>query len=268
MTTASIVTYKTNRNELTTVLKCTVDSCVDKIYIIDNSPTDNLKDYKDFSSKIEYIFGQGNVGYGAAHNIAIQKSIESGSNYHVVINPDIQFENGVIESLVSYMNQNSNIGQIMPKVIYPNGELQYLCKLLPTPLDLIVRRVIPIKKYVENNNYTFEMRKSGYDKMMDVPFLSGCFMFLRTEALITVGGFSDRYFMYCEDLDLCRKIGQKYKTIYYPNVTIIHAHKKESFKSRKMLIEHIKSAVKYFNHWGWVFDSQRKKINKYTKSQY
>jgi hypothetical protein len=51
------------------------------------------------------------------------------------------------------------------------------------------------------------------------------------------------------------------KTIYYPEVAITHIHAKESYKSVRMLFEHIKSAVKYFNKWGWFFDEERTEIN-------
>lgn len=268
MITASIVIYKTNKQELTTVLRCVIDSSIEKVYIVDNSPGDELRDFAEFSPKVEYIFGHGNVGYGAAHNIAIRRSIDSGAKYHVVINPDIKFEDGVIEELVSYMDNNADVGHVMPRVVYPDGELQYLCKLLPTPMDLIGRRFIPFEKYQRRSSYIFEMKASGYDKIMEVPFLSGCFMMLGVEALEKVGGFSDKYWMYCEDIDLCRRIGESYRTIYYPHCTIIHAHKKESFKNKKMLVEHIKSAVKYFNHWGWLIDNYRKQKNKVARTQY
>lgn len=269
MITASIVTYKTDRDELKSALRCVSESNVDKIYIIDNSPTDELQDITELSSKFEYVFGQGNVGYGSAHNIAMKKSIALGAKYHVVINPDVNFGIGTIEELTSYMDTHDNIGQVMPKVIYSDGEMQYLCKLLPSPMDLIGRRFIPIKSYIDKRNYRFEMRSSGYDTEMEVPFLSGCFMFLRVEVIAKIDGFDDNFFMYCEDIDFCRRVGMSgYKTMYYPKVTVVHAHKKESFKSRAMLKEHIKSAIRYFNKWGWFFDSYKYIINKRTESQF
>lgn len=268
MITASIVTYKTDRAELTTVLDCAVNSSIEKIYIIDNSPTDKLRYFVDYSPKIEYIHGQGNIGYGAAHNIAIQKTIGNKAKYHIVLNPDIQFEQGVIESLSTYMDENDDIGQVMPKVTYPNGDLQYLCKLLPTPIDLIGRKFIPIKAFVDRRNRKFEMRSSGYDKIMEVPFLSGCFMMLRVETLQQTGGFSNKYWMYCEDIDLCRRIHHVSRTIFFPYVTIVHAHKKESFKNKQLLRQHIKSAITYFNYWGWFFDSERNKINSRIRKQF
>lgn len=68
--------------------------------------------------------------------------------------------------------------------------------------------------------------------------------------------------MYFEDFDLIRRIQKVSKTIYYPEVTIVHNHAKESYKSKKMLKIHIQSAIKYFNKWGWVFDKERRLWNK------
>ncbi len=263
MTTASIVTYKTDRQELATVLRCLNDSCVERVFVVDNSPDDSLRDFGDFAPKVEYIWGQGNIGYGAAHNIAIRQAIENGARYHVVLNPDIYLITGTLDALEKYMEQKPDVGLVMPKVVYPHGEIQYLCKLLPSPMDLIGRRFIPFKRYVEKKNFRFEMRASGYEKEMEVPFLSGCFMFFRATALHDVQGFDDRFFMYCEDIDLCRRVSMRgYKTMYYPQVTIVHAHKKESFKSSAMLKAHVKSAIRYFNKWGWLWDLRRRKYNR------
>ena len=74
--------------------------------------------------------------------------------------------------------------------------------------------------------------------------------------------FDGRYFMYMEDYDLCRRIGEKFKVVYYPEAEIIHEHGKASYKSRKMMIIHSQSAIKYFNKWGWFFDKERHKKRK------
>ena len=267
--TASIVTYNTDEYELTTILNCCLNSVIDKIFIVDNSPSDVLKSFSLLSDKIEYIFGQGNIGYGSAHNIAISKSIDIGAVYHIILNPDILFDSRQLADMGCFMDNNQEVAHLMPKVIYPDGELQYLCKLLPSPMDLIGRRFIPSKVLLDRLNFHFEMRASGYNKLMLVPFLSGCFMFFRVEALKAVNGFDDNFFMYCEDIDLCRRIGMAgYKSVFNPEFTIIHAHKKESFKSKSMLRAHIRSAVYYFNKWGWIFDKYRDQLNKEMKQQY
>ncbi|MBN1114800.1 MAG: glycosyltransferase family 2 protein, partial [Oligoflexia bacterium] len=65
-----------------------------------------------------------------------------------------------------------------------------------------------------------------------------------------------------EDVDLSRRIHSRYKTLYYPDVKIIHEHRKGSYTSRGLMGCHVLSAIRYFNKWGWVFDAERKKINR------
>lgn len=260
---ASIVVYKNPAK----VLKRCVDSILcsgltAKFYIIDNSPTDELKEFVGGDARTEYIFNPSNSGFGAAHNIAIKNSIKNGVKYHLVLNPDIYFEKGVIKELYNFMENNLDVGLVMPKVLYPDGSVQYLCKLLPTPLDLIRRRFFPASQYLDRKNFLYELRFTGYDKIMDVPYLSGCFMFIRTDALSRVGLFDERFFMYLEDVDISRRIHKCYRTVYYPEVSVFHEYEKGSYKNSKLLIYHFWSAVRYFNKWGYFFDKERREINK------
>jgi len=87
-------------------------------------------------------------------------------------------------------------------------------------------------------------------------------MFLRTEVLKKIGLFDENIFMYLEDTDLNRRIHGKYKTIFYPKVEVVHEYAKESYENKKLLMFHIRSAIYYFNKWGWVFDKRRDEINK------
>lgn len=266
MLTASIVLYETPISQIKTLLKSIIDSkSVYKVYVIDNAPTDENKNiFKDseFHNIVEYIPHE-NTGYGSSHNIALHKAVELGSDYHVVLNPDIEFESDVLNKLASYMDNNKDVVYMLPKVIYPNGELQYLCKLLPTPADLILRRFIPNCGWKQKKDDLYSLKHSGYDRIMNPPCLSGCFMFMRVSTIKENNIFFDeRYFMYLEDFDLMRRLHRVGKTIYYPEVTIIHNHAKESYKSKKMLQIHIQSAIKYFNKFGWIFDKERKEMNK------
>jgi GT2 family glycosyltransferase len=265
--TATIVTYK----NLPQQLLCVVNSFLNTelsihLYIVDNSPTDELRSlFTD--ERISYIFMNSNRGFGAAHNV-IMRHIDKMGEYHIVLNPDVYFEQGTLESLYAYMNANQDIGNVMPHVIYPNGELQRLCKLLPTPKDWIIRLCIPIKKIRNSIDYNFEMRFADYSKEMCVPYLSGCFMFLRRSVIEEVGVFDEGIFMYGEDTDLNRRIYQKYRTMYYPEVTIVHCFEKGSHKNLRLMWIHIKAAVYYLNKWGWFFDNERKIINQKTKKLY
>jgi len=265
---ASIVLYQTDL----TPLKKVIDSyfaCKSEalqLFLVDNSPTDVLKSvvtmYPD--KEIYYIFNNENMGYGKAHNIAIKKSMEQGLSYHIVLNPDVVIQEGALEKLTLYMNEHPEVGNIMPKIIYPNGQLQYLCKLLPSPIDLIFRRFIPFKKWRDKINQKYELHSFRYNKKINIPNLSGCFMFLRTKALEKVGLFDENIFMYLEDIDLNRRIHRAYKTIFFPEAVVVHEYQKASYKNIKLLKVHIKSAIYYFNKYGWFFDKERKIINAQT----
>jgi len=264
--TCSIVLYKQKPTLIAQLTDAIVKSnIISTLYLIDNSPTKALQVLATHP-KIEYIFNDANLGYGAGHNIALKKALNQ-SRYHIVLNPDVIFEPGAFEKMYAYMEANPEVGHLMPKIRYPNGTLQYACKLLPTPMDLIFRRFLPAP-FTKNRTAYFEMHESGYDKIMEVPYLSGCCMFLRLEALQKVGLFDEHFFMYPEDIDLTRRIHKQYKTVFYPYAQITHVHERGSYKSAKLLLVHIVNMIKYFNKWGWLFDKERKQVNKKIRSQY
>ena len=261
--TVSIVIYKTPPQKLRRLLESLNHTSLNiNVSLIDNSPTNGLERFIK-NSAVHYIHNGENKGYGSANNIILKRTLNI-AKYHLVLNPDIYFNDSVIEKLYSYMEDHKDIGLIMPKVLYPDGTPQYLCKLIPRPYELIIRRFSPWGKLYEQINNRFELRFTGYDTVMDVPYLSGCFMFMRTEALREIGLFDERFFMYFEDTDLSRRMHKKYRTVYYPHVSIYHTYDKKSRNNLRLLWIHTGSAIKYFNKWGWLFDKERKDFNSKT----
>ncbi len=256
---ASVVLYNSPVSDIISIINSfAAVPCNRKLFIVDNSFTESNA-YKHYE-RVEYIHNRLNTGYGAGHNIAIQKSVKEGCHYHFVLNPDITFTHDAITEICSYMSKHEDVGLMMPKVLYENGDVQYICKLLPTPVDFFVKRFLP-GLYSRRQQDRFEMRISGYNQIMDVPFLSGCFMALRREAVEQCGMFDERYFMYAEDIDLTRRIHKKFRTIFYPYVSIIHGYEAASYKSLKMFVILFINIGRYFNKWGWIWDKDRKKIN-------
>ena len=275
MITASIVTYNNNLLDLEGILRSLLISPVQKLWIIDHSDTftrleGELQEYKRRDDEyikhegrgfqLEYI-KESNKGYGCGHNIALHKAMEEGSHYHLVVNPDVWFGAEVIPALWRLMEEDESIALVMPKVLFLNGSVQHLAKLLPTPLDLFSRFFMPAK-LISKRNDRFELRHSGYDKEMNVPFLSGCFMFLRISALRSEGVFDERFFMYMEDVDMTRRLHAKYKTLFFPSVSIYHRFSRLSYHKWQLSLAHMISVVKYFNKWGWIYDKGRRRFNK------
>ena len=264
MITASIVLYNTTAEQLSTVIDSYKPSENRRLFLIDNNKERNELYVKAAAVEhISYIHNEKNFGYGAAHNIGIKAAILEKSDYHIVLNPDLKFEPEIIDKLIEYADENIDVVYMLPKVVYPNGDIQYLCKLLPTPADLIFRRFLPPIGIVKKVNDRYILKDTGYDHIMNPPCLSGCFMFMRTSALAKNQLFFDeRFFMYCEDFDLMRRLHRIGKTVFYPYVQITHIHEKSSYKNRRMLFLHIKSACMYFNKYGWLVDKERDEQNK------
>lgn len=260
MITVSIVTYKTNLGELSKCLQSLISSLVSQIYIVDNSNERYIADFCQQYPNVIYI-GSENVGYGAGHNQALRQVLNSGGKYHLILNSDVYFEPSVLEFLAAYMDAHTDVAQVQPNVVYPDGEQQYTCRLLPTPANLIFRRFLP-KRMVENMNIRYQLKFDDHKKEMNVPYHQGSFMFFRLECFKKVGLFDERFFMYPEDIDITRRMHRWYRTMFVPSVTIVHAHRAASYKSKKMLKIHMVNMIKYFNKWGWIVDKERSAWNR------
>ena len=162
------------------------------------------------------------------------------------------------------MEQHRDVGLASPKVLFPNGDLQPLCKLLPTPWDLIARRFFFRCRWVKARNERYELIHSGYNREMEIPNLSGCFMFFRADVLKTIGGFDERFFLYFEDIDLVRRAQRVASTRFLPQFQIFHHYGKASYRNLNLLKIHVISAIHYFVKCGWILDRERSRINQQT----
>jgi len=258
----SIVAYRNPPEQIRGAITSFLNTGLNvRLYVVDNSPDDRVKELCT-DERVVYVFNGRNLGFGAAHNIAM-KACLGEANYHLILNPDVYFESGVLEKLLDFVRARPEIGVVMPKILNPDGSIQHLCKRLPSPADLIIRRFLPgaLKGLVKERLARYEFRDQDYDTVLSVPVLSGCFMLLNCAALSQVGVFDERYFMYLEDVDLCRRMHEKFKTIYFPEVAIYHGYEKGSYRSFRLMMHHVVSAVRYFQKWGWFSDARRIAIN-------
>ena len=253
-----MVAYNTAPADLRRVARCFKSTPLrSRMLVIDNSPTNQLAEVCK-SLDVDYYYTGRNLGFGAAHNIAL-RAVPNVSKYHVVMNPDIAFDTQVLPTLFQFCEANSSVGLVMPKVVYPDGS----CKRLPTPFDIAARRLFPspVKALFRRRLDKIELRQFDMSRCLSVPFLSGCFMFLRVSVLEKSGYFDPRFFMYFEDADLTRRIRQHNDTVYVPTVSVIHEHGRGTYKSWRLFLRSLESAVRYFNKWGWIYDLGRKSAN-------
>lgn len=248
--TASIVLYNEEDSELSKVVNSFLNTPISKkLYLIDNSPTDEHKKFA-LHSDIEYIFNKRNIGFGAANNIVLHKIINY-SKYHLILNPDVTFESRVIPNLIKVLEKENDVAVIAPKVLFSNGKHQYSCRRYPSLFEQLVRRVVILKELFstlikKGKYYDKDLTQSFYPE-----FLQGCFLLFKTKDFVQIKGFDERYFLYMEDVDICKKIDAiGKKKMYYPNEEISHVLKKGSSKNIRLFIQHLLSSIKYFFKWG------------------
>ena len=240
---ATIVTYNEDIDTLQKTVDCFLKTpLLKKLYLVDNSPTDSLKDYFK-QEEITYIFTGKNLGFGTAHNLVISKLT---SEFHLILNPDITFNPQVLPNLIRELKKQVKVAMISPKIVYPDGSMQYYCRKYPNFSELVYRRLRLFKRKTQESEYrNLDLSQSFFPESMH-----GCFMLFKTLDFIKIKGFDERYFLYMEDIDICKKIYViNKKKMYFPNETITHLHQRGSANKINLLFQHLLSARKYFKKW-------------------
>ena len=217
------------------------------LYIIDNASDDNTvtliqKSFPD----IIIIKNKQNIGFGAAHNIAINLC---DSDYHIIMNPDISVKPYCINRLINFMDANNEVAAARPKILNSDETLQELPLITPKFKYLFARRFENKFRFCRNLANEYTMANNTFDGIKNIEFCSGCFMFCRTKVLKALGGFDERYFMYFEDADLSRMILRYGKINIVHDSIVIHDCERGSYKNFKLFTIHIKSMIKYFYKW-------------------
>ncbi|MBF0391009.1 MAG: glycosyltransferase family 2 protein [Desulfamplus sp.] len=238
-----------------------------EILLVDNCSSDSTVDFiqKKFSDVV-LTKNKTQMGYGANQNQNIKRA---KGKFILLMNPDMVVPLNLFSTMINFMESNHDTAVATCKICNSDGSCQYLNKREPAIIDLFVRRFFPkirqipskrvphilqkIQNIIRQRLDLYEMRDVGYDKVVDVPFISGSFMFSRASAIKEHNGFDERFFMYFEDVDLCRRLRAKYRLLYCPYVSVIHRWERASHKTLKWTLIFALSALQYFSKWGFKF---------------
>lgn len=220
-----------------------------RLFVVDNCSSDGTAEYiEENFPAVTVIRARENRGFGAGHNKVLPFV---SSKYHVVINPDILLKDDVISELCAYADGDEEIGLVSPQIRYENGEIQPLGKKNPTFRYLGAHRVHNRHDGLSKTMIDYCMLDKPQDEPFEITNATGCFMFFRTNVFKALGGFDERFFMYLEDCDIARRVSEKYKAVHYPTASVYHLWERESKKSKKLLLIHVKSILTYFLKWGF-----------------
>ncbi|MEX0963732.1 MAG: glycosyltransferase [Pseudohongiellaceae bacterium] len=241
-------------------LKAQVNLAPVTLYLIDNSDRQHLSLEKlshlkaacdELQLQLKLLHGHGNVGYGAAHNLVIDKL---QSDYHLLMNPDLRLEQNSLAAGIAFLEQNVGVALASPYAEHEDGQKQYLCKRYPSVFTFLLRGFLPgfIKRLFAKGLARFEMHElSESQPTLGIPIASGCFMLCRSAALKQIGGFDERYFLYFEDFDLSLRLTALGQIAYLPSMRITHGGGNAARKGREHIKMFTRSGIRFFNTHGW-----------------
>ena len=257
---------------LKSLLKNLPENIESEIIVTDSETQEETEEImREFFPQIIFITSEKNIGFGKSVNRALEKT---QGKYILIINADIVIDKKeTIEKMIDYLKNNPEIGIIGPKLLNINNTRQVSCFRFYTPAVITCRRTFLGKtrwgKKVLSHflmDDVFKKNNLEKDKPISVDWLMGSALLVKKEAIEKVGYFDERFFMYLEDTDWCRRFWEAgYKVVYFPQAKMYHYHIQASKKKggifdlffSKYTRIHLSSAIKYFLKWGF----KKKKFN-------
>ncbi|MBL7021662.1 MAG: glycosyltransferase family 2 protein, partial [Nitrospinaceae bacterium] len=194
-----------------------------EVIVVDNSQNDpGMASLKESYPHIQVIQNFTNVGFAKANNQAV---LSAQGETLLFLNPDTILTDQAIEKMVAHLESNPDIGALGPKVLNTDGSLQYSCRRFPTLMTGFFNRYSLLSRWFPDNPYTvrYLMKDFSHDENREVDWLSGCCLMVPHAVFEKSGGFDEHYFLFNEDVDLCRVIQQNgFKVMYFPFAEITH----------------------------------------------
>ena len=193
-----------------------------EIIVVDNDSSDGTPELvRESFPFVKLIRNDSNLGFGKANNIGIK---EATGKYVFLVNSDVVVPEGCIESMLRYMEQNQDIGLLGPQMLGPDGSIHRSTMRFPTFWRTFCHALV-LDSLIKGSKLFggFLMRDFGHDKTMDVDVLNGWFWMVRRTALVQVGLLDERFFIYGEDIDWCRRFHLAgWRVVIYHEAAALH----------------------------------------------
>lgn len=241
----AVINYNT-RDQLRYCLESVFADGATEVVVADNGSTDGSIEmlHRDFR-QARVLVDRSNPGYGSASNAAIE---HCRSEYVVLLNSDTILRRGTLETLRHYLDAHPRVAIVAPRLRNPDGTLQRSLHQFPNPLVTLldyswvgpaVGRVPGLRKlYVASDSH---------ERARSVAWVTGAALAIRKSAFQAVGGFDPRFFMYYEEVDLCRRLFRaSWETHFTPNAEVVHVGGASTSQQRAaMYAQQIAAAIQY-----------------------
>lgn len=253
-----ILNYKTKgllRQCLQGIQDCQLPMEHEVIVVDGHSGDGSVEMVRQLHPRVQLIAAEQNLGFGGGMNIGMRRA---QGQYIMLLNPDVAVFRGAVEALVEYMEQHPRVGISAPKLTNPDGTTQLSCFLFPTwPIPILRRSPLGRLPVARSLLERYLMSTWGHHEPRPVGWLLGACLMVRASALAEFGLFDERFFLYFEDVDICRRSWQAGWEVHYaPQADMVHFHQRLSAKSGGLSAlfayptrVHIHSGIKYFKKY-------------------
>lgn len=268
----SLVVYNSELTLVATTLACLREAVAHagsqgllasaEVLVVDNASTG------DYARRLRPLLNQGgvgavpwreqlveagdNAGFGAGHNLALRHC--GASDYHLILNPDVELAEDALTRACRYLAANRDVVLVAPRVYGRSGEVEYLCKRYPSVTVLVVRALGFgwLRRLFAASLARYELREqASATQPLPVPLASGCCLLVRRADLDAVQGFSERYFLYFEDFDLCLRLAPRGGLLMLPDMHIVHHGGYAARKGWRHIRLFARNGLRFFARHGW-----------------
>jgi len=218
-----------------------------EVIVIDNNSRDGSADMvaQDFPWVRLFRMDQ-NLGFTGGHNFALQRR---EGQHAFLLNSDTVVHRGALRELVDFLEARPEVGIVAPKLLNPDGSLQYSARRFPNPVAAMFRNTF-LGRLFPKNRYTRDYLMQDWDHASEreVDWVSGAAFLVRDEVMEKVGLFDTDYFMYCEDVDWCWRTWKAgYKVVYDPAAVVTHAIGRSTDQvANKMILRFHVSMLRFY----------------------
>jgi GT2 family glycosyltransferase len=193
-----------------------------------------------------------NHGFPAGNNFGYQQS-NPNSEFYLFINPDIEVEKDTIETLIQHMRKNPKVGISSAKLIYPDGKIQDNYRKFPNPIDLIIKRIKPLRKTFTKRMSNYLMWNRNPNNTQAVDWVTGAFTLISNPCMRAIKKHNENYFLFMSDVELCLEAWKNNfevhivgsSTALHNDTRISNGGIKEVF-TKKIVRIHIIDSIKFF----------------------
>lgn len=215
-----------------------------------------------------YLDAPLHLGQGHARNLSLRAALADRHPYHFLFTPDVALPLDAVGKLLAWMDAHPDAGLVAPRIRHADGRLQPVCSLLPGPLDVLLRRCLPLLYRSSGAQARFELQAGGYRDVMDVPVLPGCCLLVRTAAVERIGLCDERLLHGFDTIDLARRVAPHARCVFVPHVAVVRDPLRDPARTAggrwRAGGHYAVAALRYFGKWGWWRDEERERVNART----